>query len=70
MLYHLLRESLAGNAAQGYCAEKVHYSPMMMTKVKDELEAAEICKIVRSGRSMVLDFMANGRSLWERVKPS
>ena len=31
---------------------------MMMTKVKDELEAAELCKVVRSGRSMVCDFKA------------
>ena len=42
---------------------------MMMTKVKDELEAGEICKIVQSGRSMVLDFKATGRTLWEQVKP-
>jgi hypothetical protein len=48
-------------------ALKVQYSPMMMTKVKDELEAAEVCKIVRNGRSMVLDFEAAGRTLWEQV---
>jgi hypothetical protein len=50
-------------------AQKTHYSPMMTTKVKDELEALQICKSVRSGRSMLLDFMGSGRRLWERVNP-
>lgn len=68
VLYHLLRGPLAGVPLKAI-AQKVHYSPMMMTKVKDELEAGEICKIVRSGRSMVLDFTTHGRSLWEQVKP-
>lgn len=68
VLYHLLRGPLAEISLKDI-ARKIHYSPMMMTKVKDELEAAEICKIIRSGRSMVLDFMATGRSLWEQVKP-
>jgi len=67
ILYHLLRGSLAGIPLKNI-AQKVHYSPMMMTKVKDELEAAEICKTVRSGRSMVLDFKAVGRSLWEQAE--
>ena len=68
VLYHLLREPLTGLALKAI-AQKVHYSPMMMTKVKDELEAGKICKIIRSGRSMVLDFTAHGRSLWEQVEP-
>jgi DNA-binding MarR family transcriptional regulator len=68
VLYHLLCGSLAELSLKDI-AQKVHYSPMMMTKVKDELEAAEICKIIRNGRSMVLDFLASGRSLWEQVKP-
>jgi hypothetical protein len=68
LLYHLLRRPLAGISLK-HIAQKVHYSPMMMTKVKDELEAGEICKIVQSGRSMVLNFKAAGRALWEQVKP-
>ncbi|MFZ4779412.1 MAG: hypothetical protein ACOYM3_28960 [Terrimicrobiaceae bacterium] len=68
VLYHLLRGPLTELPLKDI-ARKVHYSPMMMTKVKDELEAVEICKIVRNGRSMVLDFMSAGRSLWEQVKP-
>jgi len=68
VLYHLLRGPLAGISLKDI-AQKVHYSPMMMTKVKDELEAGGICKIVQSGRSMVLDFKATGHALWEQVKP-
>ncbi|MEO8350693.1 MAG: hypothetical protein ABI680_03120 [Chthoniobacteraceae bacterium] len=68
LLYHLLCQPLAGLPLKDI-AEKVHYSPMMLTKVKDELEVAEISKTVRSGRSMVLDFAAQGRTLWERVEP-
>ncbi|MEI6810290.1 MAG: hypothetical protein WCN95_16345 [bacterium] len=68
VLYHILREPLAGLPLKDI-ALKVHYSPMMLTKVKGELETAQICKIVRSGRAMVLDFMATGRSLWQRVEP-
>jgi DNA-binding MarR family transcriptional regulator len=67
LLYHLLCQPLA-NLPLKDIAEKIHYSPTMMTKVKDELEAAEICKIVRSGRSMVLEFGVQGRALWERAE--
>jgi len=50
-------------------AQKLHYSPMMITKVKDEFEAAEICQIVRNGRSTAFNFTATGRDLWKRVAP-
>ena len=68
VLYHLLREPIAGTPLKDI-AQKVHYSPMMITKVKDELETADICKPVRRGRSMVLDFMTSGRSLWKQGEP-
>ena len=68
VLYHLLRGPLAAMSLKDI-AKKVQYSPMMMTKVKDELEAAGICKIVRSGRSMVLEFTTTGRPLWEQAQP-
>lgn len=67
ILYHLLRGSLAGISLKEI-AQKVHYSPMMMTKVKDELEAVNICTTARSGRSMVLEFKTAGRPLWDRVE--
>jgi len=68
VLYHLLRGSLKEKSLKEI-AQKVQYSPIMLSKVKDELEAAGICKIVRSGRSLVLDFTATGRALWGQVKP-
>jgi len=68
ILYHLLRGPLAGRPLKEI-AEKLHYSPMMITKVKDEFEVAEICQIVRSGRSTVLNFAAIGHALWKRVAP-
>lgn len=68
VLYHLLRGSFAGMSLKEI-AQKVQYSPIMLSKVKDELEAAGICKIVRSGRSLVLEFTAAGQPLWEQVQP-
>jgi hypothetical protein len=68
LLYHLLRGGLAGMPLKEI-AQKVQYSPIMLSKVKDELQAAGICKIIRSGRSLILEFMAAGRPLWEQVQP-
>ena len=68
VIYHLLRGSFAGMSLKEI-AQKVQYSPIMLSKVKDELEAAGICKIVREGRSLVLEFTAAGRPLWDQVQP-
>lgn len=68
VLYHLLRGPLAGISLKEI-AQKVQYSPIMLSKVKDELETAGICKVVRSGRSLVLEFIATGLPLWEQVQP-
>lgn len=67
LLYHLLREPLAGSSLRNI-AEKVGYSPMMMSRAKDELEAAELCESVRQGRSLVLEFHDGGRNLWDRAQ--
>lgn len=66
VLHHLLRGSLSGIPLKEV-ASKTRYSPMMMTKVKDELESLRICRAVRSGRAMMLDFVAMGRPLWDQV---
>jgi DNA-binding MarR family transcriptional regulator len=68
VLYHLLSKSLTGKSLKEI-AQEVQYSPIMLSKVKDELEAADVCKIVRNGRSLVLEFTASGRPLWDRVQP-
>ena len=68
VLYHLQRHSLEDLPLR-IIAEKIGYSPIMLTKVKDELEAADLCGTSRQGRSITLAFKAHGRQLWERVQP-
>jgi len=67
LLYHLEREDLSGLPLKSI-AEKLHCSAMMLSKVKDELEEAEICEVERFGRSMALKFPAANRDLWDLVK--
>lgn len=66
-LYHLLHESLAGSSLREI-AKKVGYSAMMLSRAKDELEAAELCKTGRKGRSVVLEFPDQGLALWRRAQ--
>ena len=68
VLYHLLRQNLE-NLPLREIAEKIGYSPIMLTKVKDELVAAEVCRTLRQGRSIALEFTAKGKNLWENVLP-
>lgn len=68
LLYHLLRKPIAGVPLRNI-AEVVGYSPMNLSRVKDELEAAGLCETVREGRTVVLKFPEQGRSLWERALP-
>jgi hypothetical protein len=68
VLYHLLREPISEVPLKDV-AQKVHYSPMMMSKVKDELTAAKVCEEVQAGRSVVLQFAAKGKTVWENAKP-
>lgn len=63
LLYHLEREPLGGIPLRSI-AGKVNCSAMMISKVKDELTAAGICAVERVGRSMVLKFPAEKRTLW------
>ena len=63
LLYHLEREPLSGLPLKSI-AERLHYSAMMLSKVKDELEEAGICEVERVGRSMALKFSAANRALW------
>ncbi|MEO8614821.1 MAG: hypothetical protein ABI600_06755 [Luteolibacter sp.] len=67
LLFHLLRESLDGIPLREI-AGKVGYSAMMISRAKDEMEAAELCRAISAGRSMVLEFSGKGRSLWQRAE--
>ena len=68
ILYHLQRHSLEDLPLR-LIAEKIGYSPIMLTKVKHELEAADVCGTARQGRSVIIAFKVQGRELWERVLP-
>lgn len=68
VLYHLQRQPLE-NFALRDIAKKIGYSPIMLTKVKDELESTGICRTARMGRSISLEFTTQGRDLWESVHP-
>lgn len=68
VLYQLQRHSLEDLPLR-IIAEKIGYSPIMLTKVKDELEAADVCGTSRQGRSITLAFKVRGRQLWEQVQP-
>jgi DNA-binding MarR family transcriptional regulator len=68
VLYHLQRESLESMALKDI-ARKIGYSPIMLTKVKDELEAAGLSRSSRQGRSITLNFSSQGRQLWEGALP-
>jgi len=67
ILCHLQRQSLE-NLALREIAEKIGYSPIMLTRVKDELEAAGLCRTARMGRSVALEFTSRGRNLWESAQ--
>lgn len=68
ILYHLQRHSLEDLPLR-LIAEKIGYSPIMLTKVKHELEAVDVCDTARQGRSITIAFKVHGRELWERVLP-
>lgn len=66
VLYHLHRESLDAIPLRNI-AEKLGCSPMMLSKVKDELEDGRICTVERAGRSMTLHFPKDKRAFWDSV---
>lgn len=68
ILYHLQQASVE-NLPLKDIAERIGYSPIMLTKVKDELEAAELAVPSRQGRAITLHFPLHGRDLWAHSLP-
>lgn len=68
LLLHLQKQPLDDMPLRDI-ASRVGYTAMMITKAKDELEAAGLCDAVRHGRSLVLKFPADRRLLWQRAEP-
>jgi hypothetical protein len=67
-IYHLLKTNLNGRPLKEI-AGMVGYSSMMLSKVKDEFEAAGLCISQRKGRFMTMEFPGDKKSLWEQGLP-
>jgi DNA-binding MarR family transcriptional regulator len=68
LLYHLLRKRLDGLPLREI-AKMVGYSAMNLTRAKDELESAELCKTGRDGRSVVMEFRKSSQELFQKALP-
>lgn len=67
LLYHLQRKRLDGRPLN-QIARDLGYSTMTLSKVKDEMEEAGLCEVHRKGRSVSLQFVSEGRELWDLAK--
>ncbi len=68
LLLHLMKHSLHEVALRDI-APQVGCTPMMISKVKDELAAAGLCDTMKKGRSIILHFPQDGRALWDKALP-
>jgi DNA-binding MarR family transcriptional regulator len=68
LLYHLHRQNLDGWPLRRI-AKAVGYSPIMLSKVRAELEATKLCRSRKKGRAISLVFALEGRELWEAALP-
>jgi len=73
VLAHLERQRMDAMSLAD-AANLLGYSPMMLTKAKDELVAAGLCTaglctVRREGRSLRIAFEVEGRALWEKASP-
>lgn len=68
LLYHLERENLDGWPLRRI-ALAVGYSPIMLSKVRAELEATGLCHARKTGRTISLAFRFAGRALWDKALP-
>lgn len=68
ILYHLQKSHLE-EISMKLMASKIGYSLNMMSKVKSELESAELAEAYRVGKTVVIRFTQQGRELWEAARP-
>lgn len=69
VLYQLLKKPAVPMRLNAW-AKTLGYSPMTLTKVRDELVAAELCVPAATTRARGLHFLLDGRELWEKARPS
>jgi len=64
---------LSGNSVDGVSlrelAARLSYSAMTLSNVRDELESAKLCQVVKDGRSRHLRFGSNRSEVWKSAKP-
>jgi hypothetical protein len=68
VIYHILKRPVTQEPL-GRLAERFGYSPMAMSKAKDELRGAKLCKVVRAGMATLLQFELRGKALWAKAEP-
>ena len=68
VIYQILKESLDGTPL-GQIATRIGYSAMTLSKAQDELQAAGLCEVIRTWRTVSLHFTSRGRALWKRAEP-
>jgi hypothetical protein len=68
VLYHLQRENLDGWPLRRI-ALAIGYSPIMLSKVRAELEATGLCHARKTGRTISLAFRFAGHELWNKALP-
>jgi DNA-binding MarR family transcriptional regulator len=69
VLLSYLLKTLEGEVPLQEIAHRLHCSAMMITKAKDELEAADLCETRRTGRAVFLKFLMEGHDLWQKALP-
>lgn len=69
VLYQLLKKPGPGLPLNAW-ARMLGYSPMMLTKVRDELVAAGLCVPAATTRARGLHFLHEGGKLWEKAQPA
>jgi len=69
VILHHLQKSHLDSISMNFLANKVGYSAIMMSKVRAELEATELAKSHREGKTIVLRFTYEGKELWEKARP-
>lgn len=68
LLRHLLGRPVEG-LALGELARELGYSAMTLTNVRQELEAAKLCRTIREKRQMRLTFPMPRKELWTSAEP-
>jgi len=69
LLLLYLQHKEIGNLSLNEWAERLHYSPASMTRVRQELEDVGLCHAKDAGKATHLMFENNRRALWDLAMP-